>query len=164
MRARSVVAALGALAVAVMVVRRRLAIITIAGESMEPALTAGDRVLIRRTGLNSVRTGQIVVIERPGRGDSWTGKPSRHDISRNWIIKRVAAVAGETLPLGMPTAIAHAESVPDGHLIVLGDNRDMSMDSRYFGYVPVERMLGVVIRLLPRRTGQAFSVIRATRD
>jgi len=32
--------------------------------------------------------------------------------------------------------------VPDGHYFVLGDNRDLSRDSRYFGLVPRESILG----------------------
>lgn len=33
-------------------------------------------------------------------------------------------------------------TVPDGHYFVLGDNRDLSRDSRYFGLVPRESILG----------------------
>ncbi len=32
--------------------------------------------------------------------------------------------------------------VPDGQCLVLGDNRDNSRDSRYFGFMPVERIVG----------------------
>ncbi|MGW6502808.1 S26 family signal peptidase [Nonomuraea angiospora] len=38
--------------------------------------------------------------------------------------------------------------MPPGHLAVRGDNADESFDSRDFGYVPPERVVGVVIRRL----------------
>ncbi|MGP4077261.1 signal peptidase I [Halobacillus sp. K22] len=34
--------------------------------------------------------------------------------------------------------------VPEGHLFVLGDNRRDSLDSRYFGFVPIETVVGKV--------------------
>ena len=34
------------------------------------------------------------------------------------------------------------EVIPEGHLFVLGDNRENSADSRYWGYVPMDLVLG----------------------
>lgn len=33
-------------------------------------------------------------------------------------------------------------TVPEGHLLVLGDNRDNSRDSRFRGFLPIENVLG----------------------
>lgn len=147
-------AALGALALlaaGIAVARRRIAVVSVTGHSMEPTLTEGDRVLVRRTRLRSVRTGQIIVVETPTAGLEWTMTPAGHDLKREWMIKRVAAVPGEPLPDGLPAAIAGTKAVPDGKLIVFGDNPAMSMDSRALGYIPGERLLGVVVRSLPGR-------------
>lgn len=152
---------LATLAAGVAVTRRRIAVVTVTGQSMEPTLTEGDRVLVRRTRVRSVRTGQIVVVETPTEGREWTEAPAGGDLKRQWMIKRVAAVPGEQPPAGLdlPAAIAHPAPVPEGKLVVLGDNPPMSMDSRAVGYIPGERLLGVVVRSLPT----ASSTTRARR-
>jgi signal peptidase I len=152
-RTAGALAALAVLSAVVAIVRRQIAIVAVTGASMEPTLADGDRVLVRRTGLRSVRTGQIVVVETPGASGTWTGEPVRRDLGRSWMIKRAAALPGDPLPRGMPSTIASEPAVPDGKLVVLGDNPAVSHDSRFLGYIPGDRILGVVVGSLPRAPG-----------
>jgi type IV secretory pathway protease TraF len=38
--------------------------------------------------------------------------------------------------------------VPPGRFLVLGDNPGLSLDSRHFGYVAQDRVVGVAVRSL----------------
>lgn len=53
----------------------------------------------------------------------------------------------QTMPLGAHRNFGPV-SVPAGQYLMLGDNRDNSADSRYFGFVERERILGQAIRVL----------------
>jgi signal peptidase I len=138
-------AALLALAAAVLVVRRRLTIVSVFGPSMRPCLRTGDRVLARRAAIGRLRVGQIVVIERPAAGRVSTNRPPGWPPDgREWLIKRVAAVPGDAVPSWVPDEAVGR--VPDGWFAVLGDNVANSLDSRRFGLVPAHCLLGVMVR------------------
>jgi signal peptidase I len=142
-------AALLALGAAVGWLRWRLRIVTVTGESMRPTLAPGDRLLVRRTPLTRIRTGDIVVLAYPDRGEFASSQVA----GDNWLIKRAVAVPGDPVPASVAATLSVRPGSPvrDGALIAIGDNRDASFDSRTFGYVLASELLGVVLR--PIRTG-----------
>jgi signal peptidase I len=116
-------------------VRRHWMIVVVEGPSMAPSLVAGDRIRVRRVPPETVHIGDVVVAVRPAPGP------------RRLIVKRVAAVPGDPAPPGVaPGAEGAGAHVPPGRYLLLGDNPADSYDSRVFGYVPAEHILGVARR------------------
>lgn len=146
--------------------------------SMEPQLTAGDRVVVSRLAyeLHDPRRGDILVFDDPNadeRSDDsfplvrW-GRDALEGVGvvrpeDDELIKRVVALPGETVegrdgivvidgrPLlepyldGAETPAFGPVDVPEGHVFVMGDNRTNSLDSRSFGPVPVDTVVGRAI-------------------
>ncbi|MFF8387479.1 signal peptidase I [Streptomyces kanasensis] len=117
---------------------------TVPTDSMNPTVTAGDRVLAQRIDGDEVRRGDVVVFT----DRTWGDLP---------MIKRVVAVGGDTVACcdadgrltldGKPVEEPYVRSqgwgvdeaaspstfsatVPEGHLFLLGDQRAASQDSR----------------------------------
>ena len=123
--------------------RWRLRIVTVTGESMRPTLAPGDRLLVRRTPLARVRTGDIVVLANPRRAAA-AGRRRGHDL----MVKRAVATAGDPVPALVAPVLSVRPGTPvrDGAIIAIGDNTDVSYDSRVFGYVFSDNLIGVVVR------------------
>lgn len=122
------------------------------GNSMDPTLTDGDRALATKAYRTALR-GDIVIADIGDNG------------ADDGIIKRVVGVAGDTVEIeddraiinGVPetrTALIIEPNagedreplvVPEGHVYLMGDNRVISLDSRFIGTVPMERVYGKVI-------------------
>ena len=141
------VGALLLLATARLVWRYTIAIVD--GNSMEPTLWAGDRLLVRRCPLTKLRRGDIVVVrERHPRdvfpdGAVWgAATPPLH----RFLVKRAVAIAGDPVP---PVLLRTGEGVvPQGAIVILGDLPSERRDSRRYGYVREEQLIGRAIRRL----------------
>ncbi|WP_460527205.1 S26 family signal peptidase [Flindersiella endophytica] len=145
--------------------RRRYLVVVVSGASMEPTIIAGERVLVRRVRIGAVRPGQIVVFEgtpdetwkldgdMPPADGGAHKQPAIHpgpDNTSQHTIKRAVAVPGDPVPRDVCPVLRGVQepAVPTNCLVVLGDARDQSYDSRHYGYVPAELLVGVVVRKL----------------
>jgi signal peptidase I len=137
------VALAAAAAVGVRRLRRNWAVIRVDGRSMEPTFHEGDRVAVRRTPGFTASSGDVVVVEVHEGSPVPPGRRTRAWSDRRWMLKRVRAVAGEPVPDGIPVPDA---VVPEGRLVLLGDNAEASFDSRTVGYFPADLLLGGVVR------------------
>jgi signal peptidase I len=142
---RSLAASLAAASLAVAAValaRRRLLVVGVRGASMEPTFSHGDRLLVIRS--RPRRRGQVILMHKPLAA---LLEPEERDTGeRALLVKRVAAYEGDPLPGGVEAA---GGSVPQGHLVVLGDSV-RSYDSRQWGPVPVGLVVGRVVHRLGR--------------
>jgi signal peptidase I len=138
----------------------------IPSSSMVPTLGVYDRILVQKAFFtwHDVREGDIVVFSHPPLDDC--PGPDNSD-----LVKRVIALPGQTIyssgnsiyvngrllsepylprydPLGPPIPDAtrqHPYRVPPGDFYVLGDNRAISCDSRYWGPIKGSSIVGKAI-------------------
>ena len=130
-------------------------VVRIDGHSMTPTLLHADRVLVTR-GYAHAERGDIVSIV------------TVEDGQRVDYVKRVIGVPGDEVEYhgdvayinGEPSTVApHAIistedpvtdpfTVPEGQVVVLGDNRPVSLDSRFIGPVPLTAVQGRVVAVI----------------
>ena len=125
--------------------------------SMTPTLSVGDFIIVRvyEYATTLPKSGDVVVFKYP--------KDKSFD-----YVKRVIGTGGDKVviaegklyrngryyeePYVLPENNQHEHSttmleitVPEQHLFVLGDNRDNSNDSRFWGYVHEQEVVGKVV-------------------
>ncbi len=74
--------------------------------------------------------------------------PGHLQSARELAVAVLAGVTGAVLVIAADD-IAVVLVVSPGHVVVLGDNRPTSWDSRHYGFVPRDRLVGVAIRRFP---------------
>jgi signal peptidase I len=133
----------------------------IPSESMTPTLKVNDRVLVNKLSyrLHPVHRGDIIVFKAPPHTD-----PGIND-----LVKRVIGLPGETvsarrghiyidgrqlrepyLPAGTITSDFAPVTLANNSYWVMGDNRGNSKDSRVFGAIPKDHIVGrVFLRIWP---------------
>jgi signal peptidase I len=119
------------------------------GQSMEPNLHTAQRLVVEKITyhFHGPRRGDIVVIDLPEAGPEL-------------LIKRVIALPGETISSQGGQVYVNGElleepyvtnpggrdiaekTIPPLHVFVMGDNRQFSNDSRSFGPVPIDSVIG----------------------
>lgn len=123
----------------------------IPSESMVPALEVGDRLIIEKIShkVNGIQRGDIIVFKAPPQNG---GKDD--------MIKRVVGLPGEKITIKegrvfingsaidepyvrqIPFNESYEYTVPMDSVFVMGDNRNNSYDSRYWGPVPLSLVIG----------------------
>lgn len=151
--------------------------------SMEPTILSGDHFFANAAAYGYRLPLQVVptfALRPPTRGDlavfRYPPNPSQH------FVKRVVGLPGETVevrgrtvfvdgqPLDEPYAVHFPEmdgeradwgpeTVPAGQYWMLGDNRDYSRDSRYWGFLPqgelIARVGMIYVSIEPARSESA---------
>jgi len=144
---RTILQPLGIALVLAALVRGAMHIYSIPSASMAPTLAVGDRIVVTRYFASAPERGHVIVFRGPS--------------GRELLVKRVIGVPGDlvdsrlgrvrvgghTLPepyvlREAATGAIESQIVPGDSYFVLGDNRDESIDSRSWGVVPHDRVVG----------------------
>lgn len=160
-----VAVAVGALAVALIIKTFLLQAFYIPSGSMEQTLRRGDRVLVNKLSydLHDVNRGDVIVFGKPpGEGGEIDDLIKRvialagetvtfQDgmifidgllLDEPYIEADVPSLAKTPIPNCVNPPVTDSCTVPDDQVFVMGDNREASRDSRFFGPIVEDTIVG----------------------
>ena len=142
--------------------------------SMEPTLLIGDHLLVNKFiyGIKLPFIDQKVLVYKEPQREDIIVFIFPKDKTKDFI-KRVVGVSGDTIEIRQKkiyindklwqdshgvyrdsevTSLVPRDNfgpvvVPAGHVMVMGDNRDRSYDSRFWGFVPIDQIKGKALIL-----------------
>lgn len=142
----------------------------IPSESMVPTLAIGDRLVVEKVSyrFSPPKFGDIVVFQPPSELQKDLQNRGYANPKDQAFIKRIIGQPGQAIaiqngivyldgkPLQENYIAAPADQpfpeveIPPKHFFVMGDNRNNSNDSRYWGFLPQENIIGhAVFRFWP---------------
>lgn len=145
---------------------------SVKGDSMYPTLKDGEKVIVSRINytLGNIDDGDVIVfhadkksdyvkrvIGRAGDTVSYKGDTlyvNDKEVKEPYLdenkLAKTNVLLTENFSVEDLVNSGGKAKIPDGQLLVLGDNREVSKDSRYFGLIQEEQVVGeVVLRFWP---------------
>lgn len=139
-----------------------IGISVVSGDSMDPSYIDGEVVLYLRT-CPKYEVGDVISVRVPS-GDYYIKRivacpGDTVDIRRNNLYvngARESFAAPDGITKRQKGTVVYPYKVRKGDYFIVGDNRDISVDSRYFGEVTAKEIKGKIILSLFRmeRVGQ----------
>ena len=160
----------GAVLVALLIKTFVVQAFRIPSESMAPTLEVGDRVLVNKLSYDAheLHRGDVVVFERPPGLPVRSGRPegpdqAGHRPARRHVVAKDGSIYIDDQRLEEPylpegTVSYNLDTpvtVPEGEVWVMGDNRTNSEDSRVFGTIEDDSIVGRAFMIMwpPGRIG-----------
>jgi signal peptidase I len=136
--------------------RTKFLAVRVRGASMEPTFFDGDLVIAARMARH-MRRGGIVVFYEPHQDRPGVATPMPQSAPPSptaaaavaLVVKRIAAVPGDRLPPELWARLGRESLVPADRIAVLSDN-PAGADSRIWGYIPLESIVGLIVLPRPR--------------
>jgi signal peptidase I len=133
--------------------------------SMYPTFDIGDQIAVEKVTkhFSPLYRREVVVFRPPSAFTDIIRQQygSENKMQREALIKRIVAVAGDVVQVDrkgilfingipqeepylaeLPFYVYGPVTVPPGHVLVLGDNRNQSLDGHIWGFLPQENVIG----------------------